>query len=148
MLSKLSALNVVSSTLTVGSGISTIAASTSVVGIPVAVGLGGVALCCLICSGVASVVTKKYQNKLNKVMKLIIIVLPSIKVFEKGISKSLEDGEIDTKEFEILQESYYETLDKIGAVDRKMETETRNQFERGLMEELKNIKKNLIIRNE
>ena len=148
VLSKLGALNAVSSTLTVGKGISAIATSASIVGIPVSAGPGGVALCCSICSGVTSAVTKKYQNKFNKVMKLITIVLSSIKVFEKGISKSLEDGEIDTKEFEILQESYLETLDKVGAVDGKMKIETRNQFERDLMEELKNIKKNLIIRNK
>ena len=76
-------------------------------------------------------------------MKLAGITLSAIAVFERGISKSLEDGVIDYKEFEILQAAYYEALDKISSTDKKMEVEARNQFEKGLMEELKNIKRRL-----
>ena len=85
-----------------------------------------------------------YQKKFVKVVKLAGITLSAIAVFERGISKSLEDGVIGYKEFEILQAAYYEALDKISSTDKKMEAEARNQFEKGLMEELKNIKRRLM----
>ena len=142
-LDRLTLLNAGSTALTVSSGIISVVTGATLIGIPISAGLGGVALGASFCAGFTSALIKKYQKKLVKVMKLTDIVTSSIAVFERGISKSLKDGVIDFKEFQILQTAYYETLDKISSTDRKMQAETRNQFEKGLLEELKNIKKSL-----
>ena len=48
-----------------------------------------------ITSGTILVLTKKYQQKLKKVTKLIDIITPSLVVFERVVSGSLKDGKID-----------------------------------------------------
>ena len=58
-------LNASSSSLTIGSSISSIATAATIVGIPVSAGLGGVALAGSISTGL----TKKYQKKLSKVIR-------------------------------------------------------------------------------
>ena len=144
ILNRLALVNAGSTALTVGSGIGSIATGATLIGIPISAGLGGMALTGSFCSGVTSTLIKRYQKKFVKVMKLTGITLSAIAVFERGISKSLEDRVIDYKEFEILQAAYYEALDKISSTDKKIEVEARNQFEKGLMEELKNIKRRLM----
>ena len=143
MLERLMMFNVSSSAVTIGSGISSIATSATIVGIPISVGLGGVALGGSICTGCTTALIKKYQKKLDKVMKLYDIVTSAIAVFETSISQALNDGKIDYKEFQVLSGVYYKALERLSSTDRKLETETRNQFEKSLMAELQNLKKTL-----
>ena len=85
--------------------------------------------------------TKKYQKKLKKVTKLIDIITPALVVFERVVSKSLKDGEIDEEEFNTLQTLHLEMLNELTGVDRRMEAEHRSQVEKSLLEEIKKLKK-------
>jgi len=140
---RLMLLNASSSAVTISSGIGSIAAGATLIGIPISAGLGGVALAGSICTGLTTALIKKYQKKLDKVMKLYDIVTSAIAVFETSISQTLNDGKIDLKEFQVLGGVYYKALETLSSTDRKMETETRNQFEKSLMIKLQNIKKTL-----
>ena len=143
ILDRLMFVNASSSALTISSGISAIAACITLIGIPISAGLGGVALAGSISTGITTALTTKYQKKLDKVMKLYDIVTSTIAVFETSISQALNDGKIDIKEFQVLQETYYKALEKLTSTDRNMESETRSQFEKSIMVELQNIKKTL-----
>ena len=57
---------------------------------PVSIPLGAASLTGVIASGIISVLTKKYQQKLKKVMQLIDIITPALVVFERVVSKSLD----------------------------------------------------------
>ena len=54
-------------------------------------------------SGLTIALTSKYQKKLSKVTKLVDIVTSALAVFETSVSKALDNGEIDEREFGILQ---------------------------------------------
>ena len=136
-------LNASSSSLTIRSNISLIATAATIAGSPVSADLGGVALAGSISAGLTTALVKKYQKKLNKVTKLCDIVTSAIAVFETSISQALNDGKIDLKEFQVLQRTYYNALEKLSSTDRKMAVETRSQFEKSLLEELQSIKKTL-----
>ena len=118
-------LNASSSSLTIGSSISSIATAATIVGIPVSAGLGGVVLAGSISAGLTTALVKKYQKKLNKVLKLYDIVTSAIAIFKTSISQALNDGKIDLKEFQVLQRTYYNALEKLISTDRKMEVATR-----------------------
>ena len=143
VIERLMLLNVSSSSLTIGSSISSIVTAATIVGIPVSAGLGGVVLAGSISAGLTTALVKKYQKKLNKVTKLCDIVTSAIAVFETSISQALNDGKIDLKEFQVLQRTYYNALEKLSSTDRKMAVETRSQFEKSLLEELQSIKRTL-----
>ena len=85
--------------------------------------------------------TKKYQQKLKKVTKLIDIITPALVIFERVVSGSLKDGVIDEEEFNTLQTLHLETLNKLTGVDHRMEAEHRSLVEKSLLEEINNIKK-------
>ena len=144
---RLMLFNAGSSAVTIGSGISSIATAVTLIGIPASVGLGSVALAGSICVGLTTALIKKYQKKLDKVMKLLDIVTSAIAVFETSISQALTDGTIDLKEFQVLQGTYYKALKELSSTDRKMRAETKNQFEQSMMLELQNIKKTLVEKN-
>ena len=97
----------------------------------------------MIASGIISVLTKKYQQKLKKVTKLIDIVTPAFIVFERVVSGALKDSIIDEEEFNrlLLQTLYLETLNELTGVDHRMEAEHRSLFERNLLEEINELKK-------
>ena len=84
-LDRLTLLNAGSTALTVSSGISSIAAAATLIGIPISAGLGGLALVGSFSAGFTSALIKKYQKKLIKFMKLTDIVTSSITVFERGM---------------------------------------------------------------
>ena len=86
VIERLMLLNASSSSLTIGSSISSIATAATIVGIPVSAGLGGVVLAGSISAGLTTALVKKYQKKLNKVTKLCDIVTSAIAVFETSIS--------------------------------------------------------------
>ena len=75
---------------------------TTFIGIPVSTALGVASMTGAIASGIILVLTKKYQQKLKKVTKLIDIVTPALVVFERVVSCSLKGGVIDEEEFNML----------------------------------------------
>ena len=83
-----------------------------------------------IASGIISVLTKKYQQKLHKVAKLIDIVTPALVVFERVVSGSLNDGVISEEEFNTLQTLHLETLNELTGAEH------RSLVEKTLLEEI------------
>ena len=73
------------------------------IGIPVSTALGATSMTGTIASGIILVLTKKYQQKLKKVMCLIDIVTPALVVFERAVSGALKNDVIDEEEFNKLQ---------------------------------------------
>ena len=84
--------------------------------------------------------TKKYQQKLKKVTKLIDIITPALVVFERVVSKSLKDGQINEEDFNTLQMSHLEILNELTGVDHRMEAEHRSLAEKSLLEEINELK--------
>ena len=103
--------------------------------------LGAVSLAEASVSGVTTALTKKYQKELLKVTKLVDILTTAIAVFEMSLSKALKNGKVDEEEFNLLQTFHLKTFNELTGVDRKMEAENRNQFEKSLLEEINEIKK-------
>ena len=142
ILNQLMWLNACSSGISVATGISSVATFATFIGIPVSAALGAASMTGAIAGGIISVLTKKYQQKLQKVMHLIDIVTPALVVFERVVSGPLKNGVIDQEEFNMLQALYLETLNKLTGVDHRMEAEHRSLVEKSLMEEINKIKKN------
>ena len=110
--------------------------------IPVSAALGTASMTGVIASGIISVLTKKYQQKLKKVMRLIDIVTPALVVFERVVSGALKNGVIDEEEFNMPQTLHLETLNKLTGFDHWMEAEHRSLVEKSLLEEINELKKN------
>ena len=136
-------LNTCSSSLSIATGISSVATFSTFISLPVSIPLGVASLTGAIVSGIISVITKKYQKKLMKVTKLTDIIMPALAVFETNISKALKNGKIHEEEFNVLQTFHLKMMNKLTGIDHKMETENRNQFQKSLLEEINEIKKNL-----
>ena len=134
-------LNACSSGITVASGVSSVATLSTFIGLPVSIPLGAVSLAGAGISGVTTVLTKKYQKKLSKVAKLIDIVTSALAVFEMSVSKALNDGRVDEREFSMLQELHLKVLNELSSLDRKMEEETRTQLQKSLLEEISDLKR-------
>ena len=141
ILNRLTWLNACLSGISVATGISSVGTFATFVGLPVSIPLGTVSLTGAIASGIISTLTKKYQQKLKKVTKLIDIITPTLVVFERVVSGALKNGIIDEEEFNTLQTLHLETLNELTGVDRRMEAENRSLVEKSLMEEINNIKK-------
>ena len=129
ILNRLTWLNACSSGISVATGISSTATFATFIGIPVSAALGAASMPGVIASGKISVLTKKYQQKLKKVMRLIDIVTPALVIFERVVSKSLKDGVINEEEFNTLQTLHLETLNELTGIDRRMEAEHRSLVE-------------------
>ena len=112
------------------------------IGLPVSISLGVASLTGEIASGIISMLTKKYQKKLKKVMNLIDIITPALVEFERVVSGALKNGIIDEEEFNSLQTLHLEMLNKLTGVVCRMEAEHRSLVEKSLLEEINNIKKN------
>ena len=54
----------------------------------------------------------------------------ALAVFETRVSKALKTGEIEEREFGMLQTLYSKLLNKLMGVNHKIEAENRNQFEK------------------
>ena len=102
ILNQLTWLNACSSSLSIATGISSVATFATFVRLPVSISLGAASLTGAIVSGIISTLTKKYQKKLKKVTQLIDIVTRATVVFERVVSKSLKDGIIDEEQFNTL----------------------------------------------
>ena len=135
-------LNACSSGISIATGISSVATFATFIGLPVSIPLGAASLTGAIACGIISALTKKYQQKLKKVTKLIDIVTPALVTFERVVSKSLQDGVIDEEEFNALQTLHLETLNELTGVDCRMEAEHRSLAEKSLLEKINKLKKN------
>ena len=113
------------------------------ISLPVSISLGAASLTGAIASGIISALTKKYQNKLKKVTKLIDMVMPALVVFERVVSKALKNGLINEEEFNTLQTLHLETLNELTGINRRLEAENRSLVEKSLLEEINDIKKNI-----
>ena len=71
------------------------------------------------------------------------IITSAITVFERVVSKVLKNGKIDEEEFNALQTFHLKTINELTGIDRKMEAENRNQFEKNILQEINEIKKNI-----
>ena len=89
ILNRLMWLNACSSGISVATGISSVATFATFISLLVSIPLGAASLTGVIASGIILVLTKNYQQKLKKVMKLIDIITPALVVFERVVSKSL-----------------------------------------------------------
>ena len=108
---------------------------------PLSTVLGAASMTGAIASGIISVLTKKYQQKLKKVTHLIDIVAPALVVFERVVSSALKNGVIDEEEFNMLQTLHLETLNELTGIICRMEAEHRSLVEKSLLEEINEIKK-------
>ena len=140
ILNQLTWLNACLNGISIATGISSVATFVTFIRIPVSTALGAASMTGVIASGIISVLTKKYQQKLKKVTKLIDIITPALVVFERVISGALKDSIIDEEEFNTLQTLYLETLDELTGVDCRMEAEHRSL--KSLLEEINELKKN------
>ena len=141
ILNRLTWLYACSHRISIATGISSVATFVTFIGLPVSAALGAASMTGAIASGIISVLTKKYQKKLEKVTKLTEIVTPALVVFERVISGALKDGIIDEKEFNTLQTLHLETLNELTGVDHRMEAENRSLVAKSLMEEINELKK-------
>ena len=141
ILNRLTWLNACSSGISVATGISSIATFVTFIGAPVSIPLGAASMTGAIASGIISVLTKKYQKKLKKVMKLIDVITPALVAFERVVSGSLKDGIIDEEEFNRLQTLHLETLNELMSSNRRIEAEHRSLIKKSLLEEINKLKK-------
>ena len=130
ILNRLTWLNACSSGISIATGISSIAIFIAFVGLPESISLGVASLTGVIARGIISMLTKKYQKKLKKVMKLIDIVTWAAVVFERVVSGALKNGVIDEEEFNVLQMLHHEMLNELTDVDHRMEVEHRSLVEK------------------
>ena len=128
--------------ISIATGISSVATFATFIRIPVSAALGAASMTGVIASGIISVLTKKYQQKLKKVTKLIDIITPALVVFERVVSGALKNGVIDEEEFNMLQALHLETLNELTGIDRRMEAEHRSLVEKSPLEEINELKKN------
>ena len=151
MLKPLTWLNACLSGISVATGISGVATFATFIGIPVSTALGAASMTGATASGIISALTKKYQQKLKKVMCLIDIITPALVVFERVVSGALKYGvgpggtllcRVNEEEFNTLQTLHLETLNELTGIDRRMEAEHRSLVKKSLMEEINELKKN------
>ena len=141
ILNRLMWLNACSSGISIATGISSVATFATFIGILVSAALGAASMTGAIASRIISVLTKKYQKKLKKVMRLIDIVTPALVTFERVVSGTLTNGVIDEEEFNMLQTLHLEALNELTGIDCRMEVEHRSLVEISLLEEIKELKK-------
>ena len=141
ILNQLTWLNACSSGISVATGISSVATFATFIEIPVSAALGAASMTGAIASRIISVLTKKYQQKLKKVTRLIYVITLALVVFARVVSGSLKDSIIDEEEFNTLQTLYLEMLNELTGVDHMMEAEHRSLIEKSLLEEINELKK-------
>ena len=92
--------------------------------------------------GILLLSSKKYKKKLLKCYELLGKIPSSLATFEVLISLSLNDGTvIDAKEFHKLQTLYLQLMTYIRNIDRKMKVQTEENFQKTIMDEIKDLKK-------
>ena len=124
ILNRLTWLNACLSGISIATGISSVVTFATFIGIPVSTALGAAYMNGVIASEIISVLTKKYHQKLKKVMHLIDIVTPALVVFETVVSSALKNGVIDEEELNMLKTLHLETLNELTGNDCRMEAST------------------------
>ena len=143
ILNQLTWLNACLSGISIATGISSIATFATFIGIPVSAALGAAYMTGVIASGIISVLTKKYQQKLKKVTELIDIITLALVVFERVVSGALKNGVINEEVFNMLQTLHLETLNELIGIDYRMKAEHRSLVEKAYwIEEINKPKKN------
>ena len=143
ILDRLVWLNACSRSLIIATGISSVPALSTFIGLPVSIPFGAVSLAGASVSGVTTALISKYQKKLSKVTKLVDIITSAIAVFGTSLSKALENGEIDEREFDMFEELHLKVINELDNIDQKMEWETRAQLQINLQEEINEIRSSL-----
>ena len=105
ILNRLTWLSACSSGISVATGISSVATFVTFISLPVSIPMGAASLTGAMASEIILVLTKKYQQKLKKVTKLIDIITPALVVFERVVSGALKDSIIDEEAFNMLSGS-------------------------------------------
>ena len=141
ILNQLMWLNACLSGISIATGISSVATFATFIRIPVGPALGAASMTGAIASGIISVLTKKYQQKLKKVLCLIDIITPALVVFERVVSGALKNGVIYEEKFNMLQALHLETLNELTGINHRMEAEHRPLVEKSLLEEINELKK-------
>ena len=126
------------------SGVSTIGTAFTVVGLPINGSLGVLSTISTCVGGILLLISKKYKKKLLKCYELLDKITSSLANFEVLISLSLDDGTvIDAKELHRLQTLYLQLMAYVRNIDRKMKVQTKENFQKTIMDEIKNLKKAL-----
>ena len=120
---------------------SSVATFATFICLPVSIPLGAALLTGAIASEIISALTKKYQQKLKEVTKLIDIITPVLIIFERVVSDALKNGVINEEEFNMLQTLHLETLNELTSIDLRIEGEAQVLVEKSLLEEINEIKK-------
>ena len=130
------------STIGAVSGVSTIETAFTIVGLPISASLGVVSTVSTCVGACLLLTSKKYKKKLLKCYKLLDKITTSLATFETLISLSIDDGSvIDSKEFHKLKTLYLQLMTHIRNIDRKMEVQTEENFQKTIMDEIVNLKK-------
>ena len=123
------------------SGISTIGTAFTVAGMPISASLGVVSTVSTCVGGILLLTSKKYKKKLLKCFELKDKITSSLATFETLISlSSNDDSVIDAKEFHKLQALYLQVMADVRNVDRKVKVETEGNFQKTILDKIKNLK--------
>ena len=132
------------SSVALASGVSTIATSVTIVGLPISASLAIVSTVSTCVGACLLLTSKKYKRKLLNCYDLLNKITTSLATYETLISLSIDDGSvIDAKEFHKLQTLYLQLMTHVRNIDRKMKVETEQNFQKTIMEEIVNLKKAL-----
>ena len=132
------------SSVALASGVSTIGASVTVVGLPISATLGVVSTVSTCVGACLLLTSKKYKKKLLKCYELLDKITTSLVTFETLISLSIDDDSIiDAKEFHKLHTLYLQLMTHVRNVDRKMKVQTEENFQKTIMDEIVNLEKAL-----
>ena len=132
------------SSVGVASGVSTTGTAFTIVGLPISVSLGVVSTVSTCVGGILLLASKKCKRKLLRCYELLDNITSSLATFEVLISLSIDDGTvIDAKEFHKLQTLYLQLMEHVRNIDRKMKVQTEENFQKTIMDEIKNLKKAL-----
>ena len=95
----------------------------------------------LVFVGILLLTSKKYKKKLLKCCELINKITSSLATFEVLINQSLNDNNIiNAKEFHKLHTLYLQVMADVRNVVRKMKVQTEENFEKNILDEIKNLK--------
>ena len=131
------------SSVALASGVSTIGMSVTMVGIPISASLAIVSTVSTCVGGILLLTSKKHKKKLLKCYKLLDKIMISLATFEVLISLSIDDGTvINSKEFHKLQTLYLQLMAHVRNMDRKMKVKAEQNFQKTIMDEITNLKKN------
>ena len=130
------------SSVALGSGVSTIEMSVTIVGFPISASLSIVSTVSTCFCACLLLTSKKYKKKLLKCYELLDKITTSLATFETLISLSIDDDcVIDAKEFHKLQTLYLQLMAHVRNIDRKMKVQTEENFQKTIMDKIVNLKR-------